>query len=97
MSDSGWKFVDSYDVSVYRCGLRAGRRIALRRELVIHDHRGKPTGVGHPVGETYMVLQGCEADPGVVWLSQADGERCIWDDGAEIFDWFEVVGLPDAY
>ena len=88
MSDAEWKLVGSYTVSTYRCGLRAGDRVALRRDLIVNDRRGKPTGEVHRIGEVWTVLHGSEADPGVLWLRQADGERQTWDDGPEVFDWF---------
>jgi hypothetical protein len=95
MADAGWKLIGSYTVPLYQCGLRAGQRVALLRDLVVRDHRDKPTGKVHPAGELYTVLHGSEADPGVVWLRQADGARCTWDDSAEIFEWFEVVDEPN--
>jgi hypothetical protein len=96
MSDFGWKLIGSYSVPVYRCGLRAGQQVALRHELVVFDRRGKPTGRLHPAGEVFTVLHGSEDDPGVVWLRQADGEYCTWDDEVEVFDWFEVIDRADG-
>jgi hypothetical protein len=89
MSDSDWKLVDTYTVSSYRCGLRAGDRVALRRDFVVRDHLGRPTGKVYPAGEVWSVLNGSEDDPGVIWFRQADGERHTWDDGPEVFEWFE--------
>jgi hypothetical protein len=93
MQDSQWKLIGSYTVSMYRCGLRVGQRIALRRELIITDADG-PTGKVYPVGEQYTVLHGSKDDPGIVWLLQEDGQRCTWDDEPEIHEWFEVVDQP---
>jgi hypothetical protein len=58
---------------------------------VIRDHQGKPTGEVQRAGEYFIVLRGSDDDPGIVFLRQSDGERCTWDDNAEIYDWFEVL------
>lgn len=96
MSDSGWKLVSSYTIALYRCGLRAGDRVALRQDLVMHDHRGNPNGKVYPAGEVWLVLHGSKDDPGVLWFRQADGRRHTWDDDPAVFDMFEVVHRADA-
>ena len=95
MKDSKWKLIESYTVSTYRCGLRAGQKIALRRDLILTNSKG-PTGKVHPEGEVYTVLHGSKDDPGVVWLSDGDGHRCTWDDGPEIYEWFELIDQTGA-
>jgi hypothetical protein len=90
MQDSEWKLIDSYTVSQYECGFRAGQTVALRRDLVITNADG-PTGEVRPKGERFKILHGSKDDPGIVWLLQNDGRRCTWDDKPEIHEWFEVV------
>lgn len=95
MTEPEWKLVTSYSVSTYRCGLRAGDRVALRDNLVVRDHRGEPTGKVYPAGELWQVLKGSKDDTGVVWFRQADGHRHTWDDDPEIFETFEVIHRAD--
>jgi hypothetical protein len=77
----------------YNCGLVAGQRVALRKELVIrYAGSGEPTGEVHPKGEVWEVLPGLRSDP-VLWFRTANGSRCTWDDSlAEVEEWFDVVG-----
>ncbi len=86
-----WKLVDSYSVPTYLCGVKAGDRVSLRRDLVIRDHLGNPTGKTHPAGEIWTVLSGSKHDPGILWFRQADGDRHTWDDEPEVFNWFDKV------
>lgn len=90
MAENDWKLVGAYDLPVYQCGLRAGRVLALRRDLVITNSDG-PTGEVRRKGERHAVLHGSSQDPGIVWLRDSDGHRCTWDDVPEILDWLEVV------
>jgi hypothetical protein len=86
---SKWNLVTSYDIDSYRCGLRAGDHVELKKALVVRDHAGLPTGLVHPAGEVWDVLPGSNDDPGIVWLRQPDGNRHAWvDDPAEIDEWF---------
>ena len=72
----------------YQCGLIAGQKVALRKDLVVLDHAGSPTGEVHPAGEVWDVLAGVRSDP-VVWFRQPNGDRHTWDDDAEsISEWF---------
>lgn len=76
--------------SDYKCGLQAGQQVALRKDLVITDHNGKPTGKVHRQGEVWLVLAGIRSDP-VLWFRQPDGERCTWDDDpVSVAEWFTV-------
>jgi hypothetical protein len=80
----------------YECGLVAGQRVALRKKLIIRNHRGVPTGKTHPAGELWQVLPGLKSDP-VLWFRMADGERCTWNDNSEdVAEWFEVVESDNA-
>lgn len=75
----------------YKCGLIAGQSVALRKDLVIRDHRGSPTGEICPKGEVWQVLPGLHSDP-VLWFRQPNGKRCTWEDSAaELAEWFEVI------
>ncbi|WP_153557821.1 hypothetical protein [Roseimaritima sediminicola] len=82
--------------SQYKCGLVAGQRVMLRRELVCRDHTGEPSGEIHPAGEIWTVLPGLISDP-VLWLRQPDGARHTWDDDvAQVAEWFQVVESEGA-
>lgn len=85
-------------ITRYKCGLMAGQRVRLKKELVIRDHHGKPTGNIHPVGEQWTVLAGVSTDP-VLQFKQADGSRHFGDDNAaSVNEWFEIESTqqPDA-
>ena len=80
----------------YKCGLLAGQRVALRKDLVIANHMGEPTGEVHPAGEVWQVLTGLKSDP-VLWFRTPDDERHTWDDDpASVDEWFRVVQSNDA-
>jgi hypothetical protein len=73
----------------YKCGLTAGDRVRLKKDLVVTDSNGLPTGQVHPAGEEWVVLSGVKSDP-VLWLRRPDGERCTCNDDAKSVDeWFE--------
>src|SRR5438876_9484460 len=80
MAKSEWKLVTEFPISVYRCGARAGERVRLLRELVIRDHKGKPTGKVHPPGEIWCVVRGAAEEPRALWLRETDGRSHTWDD-----------------
>ena len=84
-----WKLVTDYPITSYECGAQAGEQVRLRRELVIEDHKGSPTGKVHQAGEIWTVLSGSVEPPIVIWLRNADGARHTWDDDAGFWDWFE--------
>ena len=88
---SKYKHVTDYPVTKYKCGLKAGDRVRLKRDIVVRDHKGKPTGKVYRKGEKWTVLSGAKEKPLVVWFRQADGERQTWDDDKSIFDTFEIV------
>ncbi len=93
-----WKLITEYDVTSYKCGLVAGDRVRVRKDIVVRDWRGKPTGKVHRAGEVWIVLRGSSDDPGVVWLRQPDGRSHTWDDKPEIWNWFErVSGHEDRH
>ena len=82
--------------SQYKCGLIAGQRVALRKDLIVRNHKGEPTGMVNPAGEIWLVLPGLKSDP-VLWFRRPDGERHTWDDdAASVAEWFQVVQPKDA-
>lgn len=82
---------ESNRIREYRCGLVAGQRVALKKNLVTLDHRGESTGTVNPAGEIWEVLVGITSDP-VLWFRCPDGNRHTWDDDAsEVDEWFQVI------
>ena len=78
-------------ITHYKCGLVAGQRVRLKKDLLITTFDGVPTGKIHPRGEVWTVLVGITSDP-VLWFRDGDGERCTWsDEAAEVEEWFEIV------
>jgi hypothetical protein len=87
-----WKLIESYPVKKYNCGLAAGQKVRLIKDIIVKDHSGDPTGLTPKVGEIWEVISGASELPIDVWLRQPDGKRHTWDDDASIFEYFEVVG-----
>jgi hypothetical protein len=85
------KLVTEYPVIAYKCGLRAGNQVRLKKEIVVRDHKGKPTGTVHRKGEVWLVLRGAKEKPVVVWLRQPNGQTYLSDDDKSIFETFELV------
>jgi len=84
-----WKLIGDYPITEYQCGARAGERVRLRQDIVVRDHKDKPTGNVHRAGEIWTVLSGAAEPPVVVWLRQADGDRHTWSDDDDFWRWFE--------
>ena len=80
MSDDTYHAVTNYPVEQYRCGVRAGDRVRLRRDIG-----------AHPSGEIWSVLRGAAEEPIVVWLLQADGETHTWGDDEDFLATFEIL------
>ena len=89
-----WQFHEhaaSDEILSYRCGLTAGQRVALRKNSIVRDYYGAPTGEIHSKGEVWIVLPGTKTDP-VLWFRLPDGSRRTWDDDAALIsEWFELV------
>ena len=66
----------------------------MRRDLVVRDQKGVPTGVVHRAGEIWKVSSCPATLPIDVWLKQPDGKRHTWSDDADFLHWFEKVA-PD--
>lgn len=86
-----WKLIGDYPIKKYACGLVAGKKVKLIKDIVQEDHRGKPTGVIYKAGEIWEVLSGSKEPPIVVWLRQPDGKRHTWDDDSSIYEYFEAI------
>jgi hypothetical protein len=89
-----WQLIGEYPITEYQCGARAGDQVKLRRDLVIRDHKGMPTGELHREGEICAVVNGCAVPPLDVWLKWPDGERHTWSDNDGFWEWFERIGPP---
>jgi len=68
----------------YRCGLRTGDRLLLRRNL-------PSDGGGHEIGGVWTVLTGSPQDPNALWLRQPNGKLHSWDDNESIFEYFDKL------
>jgi hypothetical protein len=89
---SQFVLVTEYPVNEYKCGLKAGDSVKLRKEIVVRDIKGKPTGEVHPVGDIWKVIPGSKVGRIDVWFLQANGKRCTWDDDrVSIDEWFEKM------
>ena len=77
----------------YRCGLVADQIVTLKKDLVVQNLDGHPTGEVHPAGERWRVLPGLTTDP-VLWFLRPDGERCTWDDDPQSVDEWFTRGNP---
>ena len=74
--------VHLFTIVEYRCGLRAGDRLRLLRQL-------PGDGSGRDIGGVWTVLTGSPQDPDALWLRQPDGKLHSWDDDESIFEYFE--------
>jgi hypothetical protein len=78
-------------ISEYKCGLVAGQRVRLKKDLIITTQDGAPTDKVYRVGEEWVVLPGITTDP-VLWFGKPDGSRHTWnDDKALVDEWFERI------
>lgn len=84
-------YVSEYPITEYKCGLRAGDKVRLKRDLVVQDQKGNATGERHPKGEIWTVLPEAKDSRVDVWFHQANGERHTWNDDDNIYEWFEQV------
>ena len=88
-----WKLhipTDRNCIYQYRCGLVAGQKVRLKKDLRVATHDGTLTGEVHLAGEEWIVLVGIKTDP-VLWFLQPNGERCTWEDDANsVREWFEL-------
>src|SRR5262249_34593047 len=83
--------VGEFPIAEYVCGIRAGERVRLRSDIVVKDHRGKPTGAIYRRGEIWDVLRGSAEPPIVVWLRMLNGRPHTWSDNDDFWRQFERV------
>lgn len=79
-----------FDITEYRCGLKSGDMIRLKRDLPIFDENDMQTDC-NKAGEIWSVIEGSSQDPTALWLRQANGELHAWDDDPSIFEQFELI------
>lgn len=83
--------IHEFNLQEYKCGLHAGDKVRLRKDIPIYDSEGNPSGKVHASGEVWEVLTGSHQDPKALWFRQADGELHTWDDDPSIYDTFELM------
>ena len=92
MKKDKFVLVTEHPVKKYKCGLQAGDLVRLRQDIIVRDHKGKPTGTIHSAGEVWKVLPGSKVGRIDVWFMQPDGGRHTWaDERTAIDEWFEKV------
>jgi hypothetical protein len=91
---SKYKLPAEFPVTEYKCGLKAGDRVRLIRDIIIRDDYGLPTGRAFPEGEIWTVRPGAIDKTVVVWFRRADGNLHTWDDDEAIFKTFERLPSP---
>jgi hypothetical protein len=92
MTEDKWKFVNHYPITNYKCGLKAGDLVRLKKDLIEVDYKNKPTGQVRSKGEIWTVIPGADDGRVDVRFMQGDGGRRTWDDDrTSIDEWFEVV------
>jgi hypothetical protein len=89
MRGTQYKAVFEYKRLQYPCGLEAGDKLRVTSEIIVCDHRNRPTGYVHQVGEVWEVLPGVEDELNVIWLRDPSGEEQTWDD--TILDTFQKI------
>jgi hypothetical protein len=85
------RLITDYSVQNYRCGLKAGDQVRLRKDIRLRDRRGHFTGNRYRSGEVWTVLPGSIEEPNIVWFRQTNGERHTWDDDPVLFETFELI------
>ena len=92
MATGKYVLVTEYPVVEYKCGLKAGDMVRLKKDLIVRDHRNRPTGKINRKGEVWTVQRGANEGRIDVWLKQPDGEMHTWDDdNVSIDEWFERI------
>jgi hypothetical protein len=90
---SEWKLhipTEGNGITHYKCGLVAGQRVRLKKDIVVTCDRSSHRPIHHR-GEEGMVIEGITTDP-VLWFRRPDGERHTWDnDAASVDEWFERI------
>ena len=89
-----WELIlpEDYDVTEYACGLRAGDRLRLKKDIETHEAAtGRKTGEVWRAGEIWTVLLGTSSSPGTLWLRRPNGEVLTGEDDESIFEQCERV------
>jgi hypothetical protein len=86
-----WRLIGTYPVQIYACGLKAGQKLRLRKDVVVRDTDGCEAGTVFKAGEFWEVILGSAEPPLEVWLQRPKGDRHTWCDTMAIFDQFEIV------
>jgi|WetSurMetagenome_2_1015567.scaffolds.fasta_scaffold1363489_1 hypothetical protein len=92
----GWKLMNEFPITEYTCGLKAGDRVVLKKDLIIRDDGGNPTGKIHSKGEAWVVLPGSKLLPIAVWFQKSDGDRHTLNDDETVFEWIEFIGRKES-
>lgn len=70
--------VVTFTIKEYRCGLRAGDKVKLRKDEEPFN-----------AGDIFYVLTGAEEDPECLWMLNPAGKTCSWDDAPSTLDVFK--------
>ena len=93
-----WKSITDYPVIKYSCGLSAGDRVRLRKDIIDTNNLDAPILPSLKMDQIWEVIPGSDVPPIVVWFRRTDGERHTGDDAASIFEYVELLPakLPTA-
>lgn len=83
------RFIKDYPIRIYKCGLKSGDALKLKKDMALNNSNGLPTGEIIRRNQIWQVLRGTQ---GTVWLLQPNGETHTWDDNESIFETFELAG-----
>ena len=81
-----WQLTGPYQV--YECGLKAGQRLRLQKDLECRFEEGDRV---LRKGSLCQVSNRVSPDPGVIWLSFSNGSIIPWYDDPTMFEHFERV------
>lgn len=79
-----------HDLMEYPCGLKADEKDRLIKEIIVQDHRGRPTGEVHKENEIWTIASGASNEPDIIWLKEPNGDDHTWDQDS-IFEYFEKI------
>lgn len=85
------RLITEYSVQNYRCGLKAGDQVRLKKHIQVRNHLGHFTSKFYRSGEVWTVLPGSKEEPNVVWFCQSNGKRHTWDDDPSLFKTFDLM------
>jgi len=85
-----WKFVAENKKNEYKCGLKSGDRLILKKDFPQLNFDGLRTGYIYHKGENWEVLKG-EIESDMVYLRQPNGISHSLKDDSQIFDYFDKI------